>query len=175
MIVRFKIPARGWDKLLTNVYFTVQLPQFCWLASLRTPVSSVEHQDTNYNSSSSSLLRESRSVERRMLLVHGQTWNNGKRNQSSIPPLDLRKQMLLLVRFVHKSGTGNLQTEEAATAAQLLGEALVLEGDHGRSAAFYALAVDALESLFGIGSPKVVKSLTGLGFALLHQVMLAGL
>lgn len=150
----------------------------CWLPSVRTPVSSVDTWNAKILITTGVApysARVDHAIDRRMLLIPGQTWDSCKLDQFSIFPLDLRKQILLLWRFVLKSDTGNLQTEEAATAAQLLGEALAVEGDHGRSAAFYALAVDTLESLFGVGSLKVVKSLTGLGFALLHQVMLAGL
>ena len=69
-----------------------------------------------------------------------------------------------------QSGTKDLHTAEAGTTAQRLGEALALEGDHGRSADFFTMAVGALEPLFGTESTQVVESMTGLGFALLRQV-----
>lgn len=69
-----------------------------------------------------------------------------------------------------QSGSKNLETPGAALAAQRLGEALTLEGEHDRAASAFGRAVAASEVAFGRESAEAVASLTGLGLALNRQV-----
>ncbi|CAM9608647.1 unnamed protein product [Ascophyllum nodosum] len=89
--------------------------------------------------------------------------------QKGNPKEAIRVLEAAFIGWQGESGTKDLHTAEAGTTAQRLGEALALEGDHGRSADFFTMAVGALEPLFGTESTQVVESMTGLGFALLRQ------